>query len=408
MTRKLLIALLLAVSALHAVVIKENRQVAKIRVATFSSEQTNGVANYATDCSGMVDKLLACENMPVENIDIHESNPDLALPDDTERRLYFNTRTEMHDFTYRLMRKLVRRRVREYFGKNNPNGELVDFLAAALTFRRIMDLRALAGGYDWDYVPARTMFANSKYPNAEMLLSKPIPTSFLYLFQLNAMYCDLMLYSLERFPGRRGEFLMRLMESDSTGVPTKETIRAVIIQSLPEGTTLQGWFEKHARQACRRERSSRMNRSIPARVKELESFSILDAAKDHSVVKVTLDDLPTAFMELKIDKSVLVRREAQFLEFANECSPIVRPALEMYAHAIGGLTSRDVRQFYEDLHKARDALAKALERQNEIAAIVDEAEKEYVPVTERYKPFIDIMSHFRRLEDEVIPLPRAP
>lgn len=406
MTRKLLILLLIAASALHAVIIKENRRNVRIRVATFSAEQTNGVANYAADCSGMVDRLLAIEAMPAEYIDIHESNSVLELPEDTERKMYFNTSTEMHDFTYRLMRKLVRRRVRELFGKNNPNGELADFLAAALTFRRIMDLHSLSGGYDWDYVPARTMFASGKFPNAEMLLSKPIPTSFQYLFQLNAMYCDLMLYSLERFPGRRGEFVMRLMENDSKGGAPKETVRTVIIQSLPEGTTLQGWFEKHARLACRRERSSRMNKSIPARVKALESFSILNATKDHSVETVTLDDLPAAFMELKIDKSLLVRREAQFLELANECSPIVRPALEMYAHAIGGLTSGDARQFYDDLHKAREALAKALERQNEIAAIVSEAEKEFVPVTERYRPFIDIMSRFRRLEEEVIPIPK--
>ncbi len=404
MNRKLLILLLLAVSVLHAVVIKENRRAIRIRIATFSSEQTNGVANYATDCSGMVDRLFGVETMPTEYLDIHEANSALQIPDDTERKMYFNSKTEMHDFTYRLMRKLVRRRVREFFEKNNPNGELAEFLAAALTFRRIMDLYSHSGGYDWDYVPARTMFANGKFPNAEMLLSKPIPTSFQYLFQLNAMYCDLMLYSLEHFPGRRGDFIRRLMEVDSSGVPTKETIRTVIIQSLPEGTTLQGWFEKHARQACRRERSSRMNKSIPARVKELENFSVLNATKDYSVERVTIDELPTAFMELKIDKSVLVRREAQFLELANECSPIVRPALEMYAHAIGGLTSGDSRQFYDDLHNAREALAKALERQNEIAAVVDDAEKEYVPVTERYRPFIDIISHFRRLEDEVIPI----
>ncbi|MBQ7652460.1 MAG: hypothetical protein IJS15_15990, partial [Victivallales bacterium] len=299
MTKRLFILMLLAVSVLHAVVIKENRRNVRIRIATFSSEQTNGVANYATDCSGMVDRLFASESLPVEYIDIHEANSALPLPEDTERKMFFNSGTEMHDFTYRLMRKLVRRRVREYYEKNNPNGELADFLAAALTFRRIMDLYSVSGGYDWDYVPARTMFANGKFPNAEMLLTRPIPTSFQYLFQLNAMYCDLLLYSFERFPGRRGEFVRRLMENDSSGVATKETVRTVIIRSLPEGTTLQGWFERHARQACRRERSSKMAKSIPAKVKELESFSILNATKDYSVERVTLDDLPAAFMELK-------------------------------------------------------------------------------------------------------------
>ena len=215
-----------------------------------------------------------------------------------------------------------------------------------------------------------------------------------------------MLFSLERFPGRRGEFVRRLMEADSGGGPSRETVRKVVIQSLPEGTTLQGWFEKYARQACRRERSSRMNKSIPARVKELETFSILSATRNYSVERVSIDDLPDAFMELKIDKPVLVRREAQFLELANESSPIVRPALEMYAHAIGGLTSGDARQFYDELQKAREAFAKAMERQNEISEIVDEAEKEYVPVTERLKPFIDVIRHYRRLEDEVIPVRR--
>ena len=47
-----------------------------------------------------------------------------------------------------------------------------------------------------------------------------------------------------------------------------------------------------------------------------------------------------------------------------------------------------------------------MERQNEISEIVDEAEKEYVPVTERLKPFIDVIRHYRRLEDEVIPVRR--
>ena len=406
MSRRLIIALLLVVSALHAVVIKDNRRAVKIRIATFTSEQTSGVAHFATACSGMVDKLFASDATPLEYIDINETAAGTPMPDDSERKIYFSSSTEMHDFTYRLMRALVRRRVREYFEKNNPDGELSDFLAAALTFRRIMDLYSGSGGYDWNYVPARTMFAKGQYPNAEMLLSKPIPPSFQYLFQLNAMYCDLILYSLERFPGKRGDFIRRIMESDSSGRQVKETVRQVIMQSLPAGTTLQGWFEVHAKQACRRERSSRMNSSIAVRVKDLENVSIVSATKNYSVENVKIDDLPEAFMELKIDKAVLLRREAQFLELANECSPVMKPSIEMYAHAIGGLTSGDARQFREDLYNAREAFAKALERQNEISALVDEAEREFVPVTERFKPFIEVMAHYRRLAEEVMPLPK--
>ena len=404
MNRFIVIVLLVAVSTLQAVLIKDNRRNVKIRIATFSSEQTNGVAQFSSSCSNMVDRLFMADATPDEYIDINEAEVDSPLPQDSERKLYFNARTEMHDFTFRLMRSLVRRRVREYFEKNNPDSTLSDFLAAALTFRRIMDLYSGGGGYDWDYVPARAMFAKGKFPNAEMLLENPVPSSFQYLFQLNAMYCDLMLYSLEHFPGKRGEFIRRVMESDSSGRSAKDTVRMVIIQSLPAGTTLQGWFEIHAKQACRRDRSTRSNTDIAAKVKELENFSIISATKNYSVEDISIDDLPTAFNESKFDKSVLVRRAAQFLELANDCSPVVKPSIEMYAHAIGGLTSGDARQFREDLYNARQAFAKALERQREITAVVDEAEKEYVPVTERLKPFIDIMRHYRRLESEVLPL----
>ncbi len=139
-------------------------------------------------------------------------------------------------------------------------------------------------------------------------------------------------------------------------------------------------------------------------MKELENFSIISATKNYSVEDVSIDDLPAAFNESKFDKSVLVRRAAQFMELAGECPPIVKPSIEMYAHAIGGLTSGDARQFREDLYNARQALAKALERQKEITAVVDEAEKEYVPVTERLKPFIDVIRNYRLLEEEVIPI----
>ncbi len=115
MNRYIAIALLVTVSTLHAVLIKENRRAVKIRIATFSSEQTNGVAHFSSACSNMVDRLFMADATPDEYIDINEAELDSPLPQDSERKLFFNSRTEMHDFTFRLMRALVRRRVREYF-----------------------------------------------------------------------------------------------------------------------------------------------------------------------------------------------------------------------------------------------------------------------------------------------------
>jgi len=246
MSKPVAILLLLLLLKAYAVSFKETRRAHKIRINTQSLATTESVAHYATTCAALVDKTLALDNPPQSFIDLEESPVATSMPPDLKNKIFFNEETEIQVFTYKILRAFIRRRQQELFGNNGPRSELSDYLAAALTFRRIVNMLSTAGGTDWDYSAARKLFESKSFPNAELLLTAPITPSFPLFFQLYAMHSEILLKTIEQLPSKRGNLLKKLLEMEAFGRDATDNVRYVLSSSLPSGMPLQAWYERHA------------------------------------------------------------------------------------------------------------------------------------------------------------------
>ena len=115
MSRLFPILLILFIAQGNALTFKETRRAGKIRLNALSVSTAESVIHYATTCAALVDKTLAVDNPPKEFIELSESPAAENLPPDSESRLFFSENTELHAFTFKIIRAFIRRRQKELF-----------------------------------------------------------------------------------------------------------------------------------------------------------------------------------------------------------------------------------------------------------------------------------------------------
>ena len=404
MPRIIAILLLILLSQTQAITFKETRRAHMIRVTAQTLTTAQSVAHYATTCAALVDKTLAFDGTPDSLIDLEETPLGRALPPDQEEKLFFNEETEIQVFSYKILRSFIRRRQRELFKNNGPDSSLTDFLASALTFRRVVNMLSTPGGTDWNYAPARILFEKHTFPNAELLLTAPIPPDYPLFFQLYAMHADILLKTIEQLPAKRGTVLQSLLEMEAFGRGAMESVRYVLASALPSGMPLQGWYERHAPHISSNMHAADAPASISAQVEALESVSILSAGSNGNYERVRIDDVPAAFNDLKTDKVALHKRQSQFLELRNEAPPLLKPSLDLYARALGFLASKDIKRFKTTIAQARRDFKEALTKQQRISAALKNAETTFVPATRRLSNYLDAMKHYRENRENMLPL----
>ena len=406
MSRQVAILLLLLLLKAYAVSFKETRRAHRIRINTQSLATTESVAHYATTCAALVDKTLAVDNPPQSFIDLEESPLGNDIPTDLESKIFFNEETEIQVFTYKILRAFIRRRQRELFGNNGSPSEVTDFLASALTFRRIVNMLSTAGGADWDYSAARKLFESKSFPNAELLLTAPVAPTFPLFFQLYAMHGEILLKTIEQLPSKRGNILKKLLEMEAFGRNATDNVRYVLSSALPSGMPLQAWYERHAIHNSLHRHSPDAPSTLSEQVAALESVNILSAGSSGNMERVKIDDVPAAFNDLKTDKAALNKRQLQFLELRNEVPPLLKPSLELYAKALGYLAGNDVKRFKTTIAQARQQFQEALAKQQTISNALAKAETEFVPATRRLGNYLDAMTHYRQNKENILHLER--
>ena len=404
MPRIITILFLILLAQVQAITFKETRRAHKLRISAQSLATAQSVAHYATTCAALVDKTLAIDGAPDGFIDLEETPLGKSLPPEQEEKLFFNEDTEIQIFTYKILRAFIRRRQRELFKNNCPNSALTNFLASALTFRRVINMLSTAGGADWDYAPARKLFEAHSFPNAELLLTAPIPPDYPLFFQLYAMHAEILLKTIEQLPAKRGSILQKLLEMEAFGRDAQESVRYVLAGALPSGMPLQGWYERHAPRISSFSHAGDAPSSISAQVEALETVSILSAGSNGNFERVKIDDVPAAFNDLKTDKVALHKRQTQFLELRNEAPPLLKPSLDLYARAMGFLASQDVKRFKATIAQARQDFQLAIAKQQRISEALKKAETEYVPATRRLGNYLDAMKHYRENRENMLPL----
>lgn len=381
-----------------ALVFKETMRAPKLRVSALSFDQAKAVANFATSCSILVDKVLAIDNPPDNYINIKECQKEEGQETHDSNTVLLNQNKKMHFFTYDLMKALIRRRVNELYTMSKEDW-MIEFLASALTFRKILPLISDGESLKWDYTAAKTQFDQTLYPNAEMLIGSSIPPEYICFFQFYAMHCDILLHCLEALPGPKGEIVKKLLEMASFGRTAENSFNFVVSSRLPAGMSPQAWYERYARTACKKDNGTAERESIEAKVTALQQISLVSASTSGHIEYLTLDDLPKAVKDLKIDRNALLRRKKQFLSLRNESPPVLRPSLSLFAKAIDDLANGNPKQFQESIELARNEYAKALELQKNIESFMDEVELRHIPVTQRLAPILEIINRYQEMKD---------
>jgi len=395
---KFLLPLLFLALWAHPATFHENLQSQCLRITSNHPEQARAIARFAVLCANAVDKALDVDATPEEAIAIC-LDTELSHVKRAAQTVVFTEHSPIHSFTDDLMRALIKRRCKE-LGKDCGDSWFVCFLASALTFQRNTTFRTAADTVPWDYAPAKLMFASRTFPNVCQLCSHTAPMASPWLYQLNAMYSNLLFQCIEYRSDKQLKLMRGLLDMAAEGRSAEEALNFVVGGALPPGMSIQAWFENTAPLEVRKDRGADSTRSIEQKVKELESIDIVSAG---NVEKLLIDDLPKALSDMKVDTRAVQRRQTQFLALRNEAPPLLRPSLDLFAHAMGMLADQKISQFQKEIKQARSDFATALARQQLVEQTLREKEKELIPVAKRLAPSMEIIArHNAFLQDTFV------
>lgn len=397
---------MLTTSSLLALSFTEQIPTAKIRVKASSVDEARNIGRYASSCFLLLDETLGIEGIPGQTVEIVAQAE--ATCTRTGLTITFGGQTSVLDFTYHVMCAMVQRRVSDLFpqGKGKGNGPLACFLSAALAHRNAMRIRNAGGiALDLDYLPAQHQFENSCFPDLILLLTTSVPPDFTGLFQCYAMHCDLILYAFDKTNLKCQKMCRRLLEMEAYERPPVSAVNFLLGSSLPQGTTPQWWYQQNIRQVANRGRPSSNAQVIAAKVAELEILPVVSPLRVDAVMHVRLENAPEAFTDLRTDNGALMKRRRDFMQLAIAAPPLMRSALEGYGNAIGSLLEGDVKNFHRRLSLARKEFDEAMKRQQTVEQLMDAFERDNIPVSTRFAPFLQIVRRHQEVLQEIFPLP---
>jgi len=412
LSQMLIATALLATSSVLALSFTEKVPSANLRVRAPSIEEARNIARFSSGCFLILDENLGIEGIPRQTVEIISNGTDGPCVRD-DLTITIGKQTSVLDFSYQVLRAMVQRRIGDLFpqAKGKGKGPLVCFLSAALAHRYSMKIRNASGiALDLDYLPAQYQFSNNYFPDLLLLLSAPVPPEFTALFQCYAMHCDLLLYAFDKTNLKSKKLCRRMLEMEAYERPPAAAASFLLTSALPEGTTPQWWYQQNVRQVAGRGRPSTNAQVIAAKVAELETIPVVSPLRVDAVLHVPLEKAPEAFTDLRTDNSALLKRRRDFIQLATAAPPLLRPALENYGNAIGCLLENDVKSFQRRLSLARKEFQDSLKKQKEVEDLMDQFERDHIPVNTRFAPFLHVIHQYHSFLETLFPLstPESP
>ncbi len=392
------VLLLFAAFAVHAVTHTESIHNTRIRVTTEDRSLSKALVRYVDRCSDSVDMVLECRTSPPKrNVFIVAGT--CAEEKQRELEYRFDESTDMLGLTAGVMRVLVKRRSRELFGKYGTERSL-DFISAALAYNFMMRMRTEGNIVDYDYQPALHQFTEGFFPEGMSLFTRPVSPDMPWLYRLYAMHCSLMIRCLRTL---NGNMVRSMLEADAKADNEDgNAVIALFFEKFPRREMFQSWYEGLVVNIAHNDRSGNIKFDLDEKVRELETVSVVEAGGAVAGLRaVKIDDSSQSIEVLRGDKVVLYKRQNDFLRLRNSAPVLLRPALEMYARAMGYLAADDVRAFKKELKKARKNYRKASERQKRLEEKLDDFEKSHTLPVRRYSTELEIYRRFAEIEKDL-------
>ena len=408
--------LLLAVQLPAATFYTEVIQSGRIRVKAMTEGRSRAVGVFVSRCSERVDKLLGLGGQPQKTLTIQEAiSGDEEEEEERNNPLRVRFRPDMNnvEVVHSIVYALIIRREMELpkeKDEEEPQPSLwnrkretpaANWLAAGITHRILVEEMGGVGLMSKDYEIARNQYSLREFPGIDMLVGGGIDVEFRPLFELFMIHADLLLLSLETLRHSQPELFVSMLRGERSGRDPLVVFDEQLGKFYPEGKGRQEFYEHRVAIISLQRHRGGGAEMIAERVAELETVPSVGGSGPDALKRVRLEEIPKLLEDYKADTRAFMRLEQRFKDLQMDAPYLLRDSLGRYVEALQLLREGKLRRFGKEFKKAREAFLKALTKQRELDAYLDEYERRSTSVNARLDDFMEIIQRYQRIADSL-------
>ena len=349
-------------------------------------------------CSHEVDALFGDNHRPEHRLNFYAMDISFSESDFKTWDVPLRNTAPLEASVVRILQGLLLRQLRERLNlRKAASTPSIHFIAAALANRIVYDGKGTKGLYRKDYRIPRRQFASGKFPDLARLLTEVPPAESRLLYRLYLVHCDLFLSCLQNTHSHKmSPFLLewwRLECNEHLG--TTEALAQLLGVSSDK---LQDWYVTNATQQVRQMINSDSPQELPKRLEKLLTISVAELGGTETVRSVPLEKLPEILKNRPLDLFTLTNVQMDLVQLKLDSPLIYHDAIDLYIAALDALRQNDLKLFRKRFKEAQKTFAQAMQLQQRITALLDEAERTISPVdTLRAVTWQTILEHRQKL-----------
>ena len=349
-------------------------------------------------CSHEVDALFGDNHRPEHRLNFYAMDISFSESDFKTWDVPLRNTAPLEASVVRILQGLLLRQLRERLNLRKAAATpSIHFIAAALANRIVYDGKGTKGLYRKDYRIPRRQFASGKFPDLARLLTEVPTAESRLLYRLYLVHCDLFLSCLQNTRSHKmSPFLLewwRLECNEHLG--TTEALAQLLGVSSDK---LQDWYVTNATQQVRQMINSDSPQELPKRLEKLLTISVAELGGTETVRSVPLEKLPEILKNRPLDLFTLTNVQMDLVQLKLDSPLIYHDAIDLYIAALDALRQNDLKLFRKRFKEAQKTFAQAMQLQQRITALLDEAERTISPVdTLRAVTWQTILEHRQKL-----------
>ncbi len=406
--------LLLAIQLPAATYYTEVVQSGRIRVRATTEARSRAVGVFVSRCFERIDKLLGFSGQPTKTLTVVEmasGGEEEAEEKSSYTRVRFRPDMSNVEVVHSIVYALIMRREMELpkpeGGEEEPLPSLwkkretptANWLAAGITHRILVEEMGGVGLMSKDYEIARNQYSLREFPSIDMLVGGGIDVEFRPLFEFFMLHADLLLLSLETLRRGQSDLFVSMLQGERSGRDPLVVFDELLRKYYPEGKGRQEFYEHRVSIVSLQRHRGGGAEMIAERVAELETVPSVGGSGPDALKRVRLEEIPKLLEDYKADTRAFMRLEQRFKDLQMDAPYFLRDSLGLYVDALQLLREGKLRRFGKEFKKAREAFLKALTKQRELDAYLDEYERRSTSLNARLDDFLEIIQRYERIAD---------
>ena len=406
--------LLLAIHLPAATYYTEVVQSGRIRVRATTEARSRAVGVFVSRCFERIDKLLGVSGQSTKTLTVVEmasGGEEEGEEKSSYTRVRFRPDMSNVEVVHSIVYALIMRREMELPKPEGDEEEALsslwkkretptaNWLAAGITHRILVEEMGGVGLMSKDYEIARNQYSLRKFPSIDMLVGGGIDVEFRPLFEFFMLHSDLLLLSLEALRRGQSDLFVAMLQGERSGRDPLAVFDELLRKYYPEGKGRQEFYEHRVAIVSLQRHRGGGAEMIAERVAELETVPSVGGSGPDALKRVRLEEIPKILEDYKADTRAFLRLEQRFKDLQMDAPYFLRDSLGRYVEALQLLREGKLRRFEKEFKKAREAFLRALTKQREVDAYLDEYERNSMSVNARLDDFLEIIQRYERIAD---------